>query len=335
MYAGMDPTQPSGGVISLHDSLYMEDPASQQPLALMILQDHFADIAFEPVCDLVNYDHPERRRDTWLFVDSKEAGKVFRAFYYVEFDAFKGGPVWGYRPRAHVDLIWTDTIAVTNVKDQKTYHLELPFPAEAYLTLASVRAEVLDNSLIEAALGETVEFYRVGAEHSYTWPSNYVPKVINYKHLRFQQIKFGSEWSEAFPGELLITWEQFLTCYGTKRPNDWISIFMHDMTYAQKTKLILDAIRRKDLVPWECLAMLGVGPVEDCMGDKLMSVLEALETSAVDVDVRARLCETLRGIYVHGETEEIQRRWKAVLRKVATPAILDGLRTYFDRLVKE
>ena len=81
--------------------------------------------------------------------------------------------------------------------------------------------------------------------------------------------------------------------------------------------------------------MLGVGPVEDCMDDELMSALEALERSTADVHIRARLCETLRGIYVHGETDEIQKRWKAVLRKVAPPAVLDELRTYFDRLAKD
>jgi hypothetical protein len=81
--------------------------------------------------------------------------------------------------------------------------------------------------------------------------------------------------------------------------------------------------------------MLGVGPVEDCMDDALMSALESLESTASDVDVRARLCETLRGIYVHGETAEIQKRWMAIMRKVATPAILDQLAAYFDRLAKE
>jgi hypothetical protein len=312
----------------------MEDRASQQAFAVMILQDKFSHVEFEVVCDLCNYDHPERRRDKWLFVDSQQAGQVLRTFYYVDFDAFEGGPVWG-RARTHVHLVWTDTIAVRNPKDNNAYHLELPFPAEAYLTLESVRADVLDNCLIEAAVGETVELNRIGPERSFMWPKQYVPRVINNKHVRFRALNLGGEWREAFPGALLITWDEFLRCYGEKQPDDWISEFMYDMTYAQKTKLILDAVCRKDLVPWECLAMLGVGPVEDCMDDELMSALEALERSTADVHIRARLCETLRGIYVHGETDEIQKRWKAVLRKVAPPAVLDELRTYFDRLAKD
>jgi hypothetical protein len=76
-------------------------------------------------------------------------------------------------------------------------------------------------------------------------------------------------------------------------------------------------------------------PVEDCLDELLMSALETLERTTADEDVRARLCETLRSIYVHGETEDIQRRWKAILRKVGTPEILDKLRPYFDRLAKD
>jgi hypothetical protein len=329
----VNPTQPSGGVISLDDSLYMEGPASQQPLALMILEDHFVDVGFEVVCHFSNHDHPGRRRDTWLFVDSKEAGKVLRTFYYVGFDAFKGGPVWGHRAGTEMYLVWTDTVAMRNAKDGKVYHLEIPFPAEAYLTLKGVRAEVLDHSMIEAPLGEIVELKRVEPEHSFIWPRNYVPNVIDNKHLRFQALELKGEWREAFPGELLMTWEEFLRCYGEQQPDDWMS--MCDLTCAQKTKLILDAVRRKDLVPWESLAMLGVGPVEDCMGDELICALESLESSTVDPDVRARLCETLRIMYVHGEPEEIQRRWKAILRKVAKPEVLDHLRAYFDRLAKD
>jgi len=320
---GLDPTKRSGGEVRLADTLYIEDPASQRPLALMILQDHFADVEFQDVCHFSSYGHPEYRGDRWLFVDAKEAGQVQRIFYFVWFVDRKGGPVYGHRRGREVGLIWEDTIAVRNLKDEKVYHLEVPFPREAYRGLQSVRAAVLDTSGIEAQIGDDIELHRIQPEHSFVWPPNYGPKVINNRHLTFQSLKFDGEWKEAFPGALLITWEEFLRCYGAMQPDNWASHEVFMMNYDQKRKLILDAIRRKDLVPAKVLAMLGVGPVEDCMCKELMFDLEVLDLSAGDPEVRARLCETIWGIYV--SSDEIQRRWEALVRRVATPEILQRL----------
>lgn len=312
-----DPTRTTGGEEDIGSELYTGDASEQHTLATMILTERFPDVPFVALCHFQrrdeNYDADRR-----LFGDSRAEGRNPRPLYEVAFESRPTG--W-----SRVTLTWQDVLELQEDGSGARYFVDLPHPLPYLAGLEAARVRIAeresDTLLTRPADAELTPFV-MGAtpDRSLGWRATWLA------------FRLDDVWHEALPNRAMILWRDFLRAYGLQQQDDWVSSFNYDLGYVGKRKLVVDAIKAPDLVPSGLLAMLGVGPLEDVLCDEVMDDLEALERETKDPVIRARLCETIAGIYVHGDPKPIQVRWMALVERVAPEDVLAGLRPYFASL---
>jgi hypothetical protein len=301
----MDPTRLYVGQKDFGSAPFSADAAEQEAISRRLLNEHFE--GMQATCvERLRSDDPARVWASLSFVDPRQAGQIRRTLYTVRFVIPRSGP--------NVKLVWQELLELYDPRHQATYHVELPYPPSVFSDLMAVKAMITCEEGIHGKVGEIIELERPLEGQSRAWGQEYVLNRELSSSVKYLEFKLGNVWHEAYPGQLLITWEQFLKAYGLKQKDDWVNDFPEG--YEAKRKFVLSAIKAKGDIPFGLLDMVGIGHLEDILGAEVLEDLEAFEKETQDVQLRDRLYMVISSIWVSGEPEEIQNRWMTLVKKM-------------------